>query len=128
VRRSFQRPRRRLTAHGAKRHKAGPDHDGDIGNVEHTGPKRSNADVEEVHDAAAENSIDPVRRAARNEQDEANAGGASESISDRQSDEDQQRESGGNREDRRSRRTGQIRPKAQETAGVLDVAQSNGVR
>jgi hypothetical protein len=72
VRRSFWRPRRRLQAHGAERNKACPDHDGDIGNVEHTGPKRPNADVEEVNDAAAENSINPVRRAARNEQDETN--------------------------------------------------------
>jgi hypothetical protein len=128
VRRSFCRPRRRLPACGAKRNKACPDHDGDIGNVEHTGPKRANADIEEVHDAAAENSIDPVRCAARNEQDEADAGGASEPISDRHRYEDQQRKSVGNREDRGSRRTGQIRAKAQETAGVLGVAQSNGIR
>ncbi len=72
MRLSFWRPRRRLPARCAKRNKACPDHDGDIGNVEHTGPKRPNADVEEVHDAAAENSINPVRCAARNEQDEAN--------------------------------------------------------
>lgn len=128
MRRSFWRPRRPLPARGAKRNKACPDHDGNIGNVEHTGPKRPNADVEEVHDAAAENSINPVRRAACNEEDEANTGGASEPISDSHSYEDQQREAGGNREDRGSRQTGQIRPKAQETAGVLGVAQSNGVR
>jgi len=78
VRRSAWRLRRRLPARGAKRDKDCPDHDGDIGNVEHTGPKRPNADVEEVHDAAAENSINPVRCAARNEQDETNTGGASE--------------------------------------------------
>jgi hypothetical protein len=128
VRRSFWRPRWRLPARGAKRNKAGPDHDGNIGNVEHTGPKRPNADVEEVHDAATENSINPVRCAARNEQDEANTGRTSEPISDRHGYEDQQRKSGGNREDRGSRRTGPIRPEAQETAGVLRVAQSNGVR
>jgi hypothetical protein len=112
---------------GAKRNKACPDHDGDIGNVEHTGPKRPNAHIEEVHHAAAENSINPVRCAARNEQDEANTRGASQPISDRHSYEDQQRQSGGNREDRGSRLTGQVRPKAQETAGVLGVTQSNGV-
>jgi hypothetical protein len=127
VRRSFWCPRRRLPARGAKRNKACPDHDGDIGNVEHTGPNRPNADVEEVHDAAAENSINPVRRAARYEQGEANTGGASEPISDRHRYDEQQRESGGNREDRGSRLTGQVRPKAQETAGVLGVTQSNGV-
>jgi hypothetical protein len=62
VRWSFWRPRWRLPAHSAKRNKGGPDHDGDIGNVEHTCPKRPNADVEEVHDTATENSINPVRR------------------------------------------------------------------
>ena len=31
-----------------------PDHDGDIGNVEHSGPKRPSTDSKEVHDAAAE--------------------------------------------------------------------------
>jgi hypothetical protein len=128
VRPSFWRPLGRLPARGAKRNKGCPDHDGDIGYVEHTCPKRPNADGEKVHDAAAENSINPVRRAARNEQGEANTGGASEPISDRHSYEDQQRESGGNREHRGSRRTGQIRPQAQESAGVLRVAQSNGVR
>ena len=35
-----------------KGHKSCPDHDGNIGDVEHTGPKLSNTDVEEVHDAA----------------------------------------------------------------------------
>ena len=117
-----------LLAHSVKRYKGCPDHDGDIGNVEHTCPNRPNADVEEVHDAAAENSINPVRRTARNEQDEANTGDASEPISDRHNYEDKQREPGRNREDRDSRRIGQIRPKAQESAGVLGVAQSNRIR
>jgi hypothetical protein len=113
---------------GAKRNKACPDHDGDIGNVEHTRPKLPNADVEEVHDLPLGTRSIQFECAARNEQDEANTGGASEPTSDRRGYEDQQRKSSGNREDRGSRRTGPIRPKAQETAGVLRVAQSNGVR
>ena len=40
--------------HAPRQTQACPDHDGDIGNVEHSGPKRPNTDSEEVHDAAPE--------------------------------------------------------------------------
>ena len=71
--------------------KSCPGHDCDIRDVEYPCPERPDAYVQEVHDAALENAVNPVRCATGHEQNESKCGRSREPIPNRDDHERQQR-------------------------------------
>jgi hypothetical protein len=74
MRRCSRGARQLLPTNCPKRNKSCSGHEGDIRNVEHSRPKRPNADIESPRRCAAKYSIDPIRGAGSDEQAEMSAG------------------------------------------------------
>src|SRR5688500_2551912 len=83
-------------------------HDGDGGHVEYARTKRTDADIDEIDDAAVQHAIDPVRDAAGDEQRQTEGRPTPPPQPDAIRDEREQKDAGGDDEQRRARRFRQI--------------------